>query len=86
MRNACMGSGGRVGSRTVTCGGGEQKGGDSEQQHARESEIEEKKGRGASHHAEQLRRHAGVEGRRRSSGIGGGTELERSSNGGRGAS
>jgi len=45
-----------------------------------------RKGRGASHHAEQLRRRAGVEERRRSSGIGGGTELERSSNGGRGAS
>ena len=41
-----------------------------------------RKGRGASHHVEQLRRRVGVEERRRSSGIGGGTELERSSNGG----
>jgi hypothetical protein len=37
-----MGSRGRVGSRIVTCGSGEQNGGDSEQHHARESEIEEK--------------------------------------------
>jgi len=37
-----MGSGGRVGSRTVTCGGREQNGGDSEQHHARDSEVEEK--------------------------------------------